>query len=199
MNTLAIDVGTKMGWAVFEDGNLLCYGTQVMKAPQGPARRLEVYNWVRLMVTRHLIEVVAVEQVDFMKQRLAYASYCHNRALLDLCTAQFGLPSHPVPTGTLKKWATGTGKATKSLMISAANERFGLDLPKLEKYADQADAILVGAWSFANRDKIGVQDEKATTRKSSRARAPRVRSVKPSNVGSGARPRSGKRGTRPGS
>jgi Holliday junction resolvasome RuvABC endonuclease subunit len=53
--------------------------------------------------------------------------------------ASNNIPVSDIPTLTLKKWATGTGKADKAMMMAEAEKRTG----KHYESDDEADAVLI--------------------------------------------------------
>ena len=63
------------------------------------------------------------------------------------CAAfEFSIPMHDVAVPTIKKWATGSGKATKEDMIKAAT-----DLDWMQVVDDNhADAMLICKWGEEN-------------------------------------------------
>lgn len=118
MKLLALDLSSNIGWAYSHDE----YGLHklIKKKNMAPAIRfLQLRNWLEtnwkyvdgivyeevhmrgLGATKFLIGLVTEVEAFAAKYRIM---------LLD-----------PVHTGTLKKWATGYGKATKEEMVCAAN------------------------------------------------------------------------------
>jgi Holliday junction resolvasome RuvABC endonuclease subunit len=57
----------------------------------------------------------------------------------------WGEPCVAVHTGTLKKFATGSGRATKIEMMAATIQHRGRDIGEIGEH--EADAILVALWA----------------------------------------------------
>jgi len=55
--------------------------------------------------------------------------------------AERQIPHEAIHTGTLKKWATGSGRADKDAMMAACEEKTGV-IPLTD---DEADAVLLAA------------------------------------------------------
>lgn len=190
---IGLDIGTRTGWSYFENGILRDSGTIVLRAEQGPARRSELYIAVRHLVASKFDKdtcILAIEEVKFSKFMLAYGSFRANKAIIELVADQSVCSFLEVPTGTLKKFATGNGHASKEDMIRAANLQHGTKLPIAKKSEDEADAIHVGAWASQSKKDQNEKPKKSTTGKRSTVG---VRNVKPSRGKRGARARSRKR------
>lgn len=65
--------------------------------------------------------------------------------VIELAAERAMVPYIGVASSTLKKWATGNGRAAKYEMVAAANEKFGLRLS--DKDHDAADALLIAEYA----------------------------------------------------
>jgi len=143
MTVLGLDLGTSTGWAINRHGAWVS-GTWDLAPSRGDSpgmrfirlrRRLNelwgAYPTVRLVVyerphhrgghpTEVLLGLVAVVQ-----------EWCAERQI----------PHEAIHTGTLKKWATGSGRADKDAMMAACEEKTGV-IPLTD---DEADAVLLAA------------------------------------------------------
>lgn len=159
-NILALDYGTKTGY---------CYGSDVITPVAGTwklAGTKEVTAWhkARLNRTRDpriarlqehlrkfpLADLVVFEDVNFSSttyQAHLWASF-RTVAWLDYPNA---VRFECVPVGTLKKFATGSGTATKEMMartLALAPSASSFDLTGLDDNA--VDAIWIWLWARHN-------------------------------------------------
>lgn len=138
MRILAIDPGTRCGWAVWEDGTIVAAGTWDLGA-----RRHEGGGMRFLRLARYLEEALcgvgAVAYEEVRRHLGVDAAHIYGGIVATLssaCEAR-GVPYTGVPVATVKKLATGKGNADKARMIAAANARWGIELrPEDENEAD---------------------------------------------------------------
>lgn len=131
MNILALDLGTKTGWAALIDGVetsgvlKLATDTELKKAKKD---RLDRRNDLRITrLFQHLalqfggtkFDWVFFEDVQFLSTQLQAQLWASLRASVWLSATQAGVNIDCLPVGTLKKFATGKGNATKEEMIAA--------------------------------------------------------------------------------
>jgi crossover junction endodeoxyribonuclease RuvC len=145
MRTLALDLGTRCGWAVFEDGAPVASGTWTLQSAR--QRRFEGggMKWLRL---RGLLDAVpavghvAVEEVRAHAGVDAAHAYGGALAVVSSWCEERSIPYEAFPVGTIKRHATGKGNAKKDAMIEAARARW----PAIQIEDDNhADALWVGA------------------------------------------------------
>ena len=129
MNTLALDLGTRCGWAIGTTANGAASGTWDL-AP-AKQRRFEGagMKWLRLrsfiddVYRMQRFERVVIEEV---RRHLGVdAAHAYGGALAvvsEWCEAN-KVPYSGVPVATIKKHATGKGNAKKDAMIAAAEAR----------------------------------------------------------------------------
>lgn len=147
---LGQDIGDSTGWAVSVDGKIKEFGIWKLKADKlGPNRdqQLGILHSKLEELKKSLGPndrlYVAVEDITFAKFRLAYAANVGRRAIMELACFRANIPLILVHSGTLKKTATGNGKAKKPEMISTAIKKFNIELPDTAASEDVADACWI--------------------------------------------------------
>lgn len=151
MSILALDLGTKLGYAIRSDSGAIVSGTidfSNRRYEGGGMRYLKFERWLEETHQAAPIKEVVFEEV---RRHLSTDSSHVYGGLLGILTAfceKKGIPYQGVSIGTIKKHATGKGNAGKPEMIAAARSR-GFD-PKDDNTAD-AIALL-----FYHLDQIGV-------------------------------------------
>lgn len=141
---LALDLGTKMGWAM--SGDPLLHGVVDLKGGRhegGGMRYLRFRKWLEEVL--EIVDVVVYEEVRRHAGTDAAHVYGGLLAILTTQCEKLNIPYTGVPVGTVKKHATGRGNASKSEMIAAAREggcRTDDD--------NEADAWAILQWGIAN-------------------------------------------------
>lgn len=165
MNILALDIATLSGFAVWSDGQRSS-GVWQLKPPKGSCDRTrQLVLWRRLEETRkrYAIDTLAYEEVAAhgrssevkckacgkpmrIQETNTQAAHVygalsgHVDFWLDMCRLP---PAHTVHVSTLKKFATGNGRATKEEMVTMAERRW----PEQRVRDDnQADALHILDW-----------------------------------------------------
>ena len=147
---LTLDPSSQTGWTMF-DGHLITSGVQKFERRRGESpgvRFLKFRGWLRKM------NKIAADLHDDGLTILAYEQPIHRggaptEVLLGFVTeiktfcAQHEIQFMNVQVGTLKKFATGDGRADKPEMVKAARKRF--NRPDLED-DNEADALHVLDW-----------------------------------------------------
>lgn len=140
MNILAIDLGTTTGWALMAQGHINS-GSKSFKPQRfegGGMRYLRFKRWLtEIKATVDTIEAVYFEEVRRHMGVDAAHAYGGFLATLTAWCEHHQIPYSGVPVGTIKKFATGRGNASKNEMIKAAwklTEVFPVD-------DNEADAI----------------------------------------------------------
>jgi Holliday junction resolvasome RuvABC endonuclease subunit len=147
MNILALDLATKTGYALRENGRTFS-GVQVCDVKRGESPGM---RFVRL--TRWLDEIGANLRTGDL---LVYEQAHHRGGAATQCgvglathalswAAVRGIEHTGVHTATLKKWATGSGKGDKAAMIARARTILGRE--PLDD--NEADAVLLLEYALA--------------------------------------------------
>lgn len=127
MTTLALDLGTKLGWAVgFGPGDVL-HGTVEFRTGRyegGGMRWLRFRKWLQGMHDNHgPITALYFEEVRAHKGTDAAHIYGGFLAQLTAWCEQREVPYRGIPVGTIKRHATGKGNSNKEAMIAAMKAR----------------------------------------------------------------------------
>jgi len=139
MKILALDLATQLGWADY-NGELILSGTEsfAVKAGDSPGLRFLMFDiWLRDMMLSGGYDVVGYEQAHLRGGPPTWVIVGMIAIMKKLC-AEFDVEFTDKHTGTIKKFATGHGKASKQDMIDAAESKF-----PYQKIIDdnQADAL----------------------------------------------------------
>ncbi len=147
---LALDLGTKTGWALWSEPTGRVSGTwkltqkrtDVCVKPFGGDARVARLFWLVLGITRsrHFAGgTVFYEDVQFSLYTLQTQLWSSFRTAVQFAAAFGGCFSvYGVPVGTLKKAGAGHGAATKDMMASALKRKY----PGLEPADDnEVDAV----------------------------------------------------------
>ena len=152
MRILGLDLATNTGWAFIGD-SVQVAGVQCFKAKFGESTGmlfLKFASWLEEVATlpRYRPELIAYEQAH--QRGRAATQVCVGLVAHSLSfAAKHKIETYPVPSMTLKKWATGKGNAGKPEMIAAALGKFGLDcVPGFERKTTCDDNI-ADAWLLA--------------------------------------------------
>lgn len=150
---LGIDVGQSLGWALVGSGTVAAYGHLELPG-KSPAELAGYVTRLVHLITMwdHPVDTLALEDVQFVSSRDAHASYWRIRTLVELAWGRHSSTVRTVPTGTLKRWATGKGNADKAAMCAAATRLTGHPFASkasggTKAQEDQADAVLVALWA----------------------------------------------------
>ena len=142
---LALDLGTRTGWAIREPGGAIVTGCADFKPRRfegGGMRYLRFTSWLD-EIRGEGIAAIWFEEVRRHAGTDAAHVYGGLMGALTAWAELRGIPYAAVPVGTIKKHATGKGNAPKAAMIEAAVAR-GFD-PKDD---NEADAIALLHWAI---------------------------------------------------
>ena len=124
---LALDLGSKMGWALSQTGSPITSGVVEFKPGRfegGGMRFLRFKNWLDdVLRFAAPIEQIVLEEVRSHVGTTAAHVYGGFLAHLTAWAEQHKIPYQGVPVGTVKKFATGKGNASKSMVIEAMVKR----------------------------------------------------------------------------
>jgi Holliday junction resolvasome RuvABC endonuclease subunit len=121
MNLLALDFGCTTGYAILHNEKILS-GTRSFKQKRlanGGLRFLKFRNWLIKIIPDYGIEKSFYEDV---KRHLGtdaahvYGGYLYHLAVV---CEEFHIPYFGLPVGSIKKAATGNGRASKDEMIQS--------------------------------------------------------------------------------
>lgn len=141
-NILALDIGTQTGWAlscVSTDTKQLDSGMQkftTKKKEHSALRWMRFKAWVNQMISEKNIHAVYYERV--MNHAGIRAGHCYGafEAIIEVACYTHNCEITGIGVGTIKKFATGKGNASKQEMVHAAYEA-GFAV----RGDDEADAI----------------------------------------------------------
>lgn len=125
MNVLALDLGTKTGYAYRCDGKTIVSGTINLAGRRGDSGGMKFINW-RAALSNLLFEVDLVAYEDVKHHTGVEAAHCYGglkAMLLEECDRR-KIPYQSFTPGQIKKHATGKGNADKMAMMSAAAHKW---------------------------------------------------------------------------
>lgn len=158
MSLLALDLGTRCGFAIRRRAGAIESGSadfspESSSEPEG-RRFLRFRAWLhdqkrRLDTAGDAIELIRYERVDFLVPGQVYAAHCWGGfwATLAAWAEHHGIPCRGVATSTLKKAATGSGRAPKPAIMAAMRGR-GFN-PASSDEADALALLFVGTMEMA--------------------------------------------------
>lgn len=151
VNILALDLGTKLGWALLPRGGQITHGTESF-APRkswSPGQRWQRFRtFLYEVVSRQNVHVIAYEDVKRHIGTDAAHAYGAFLALTELVADSHRVRLMPVGVGTIKKHWTGKGNADKAAMEAQARAR-GFR-PESD---NDADALAILHWAVAQERK----------------------------------------------
>lgn len=167
MRVLAIDPGTRLGWAYF-DGHRRESGVQTfdLKRGESPGMRWIRFNtWLETMLA---CRPGHDEATGYLRVDLVIFEQAHHRGgaatqvlngfvtRIEEACARHGIDHTALHSGTLKKWTTGSGNAKKPEMIAAVQRRF---MPEVESLIgvpelDDNEADAVALLEFARAELV---------------------------------------------
>lgn len=141
---LSVDIGSKMGWAVWYEGQPVEIGTwdvnKVHKNPDDHARWSHIFDFFDRIIKVHKITALVFEYVHPSVFLSARAAELHlgGRAILQMVAHRHGMNPVGIPVNTIKSCLV-KGGANKEQMIDAVSELgYGVEDD------NQADAVAVG-------------------------------------------------------
>ncbi len=121
-SVLALDLGSRMGWAVLTPEGLIDSGTVEFRNGRfegGGMMWLKFVSWLRHMHDTCKIGRVVFEEVAAHKGTAASHVYGGFVAHLTAWAETNAIPYEGVPVGTIKRHITGKGNANKEAVIAA--------------------------------------------------------------------------------
>jgi len=124
MTILALDLGTKTGWAINDDG-VIRSGMEDFTPKKGDhigKRYHDFIFWVADMIIDYKPEYIYYEMPHMRGRRATEVLHGYLTCLQETCYYQGADEPISVHSGTIKKFATGNGRASKEEMIEACNK-----------------------------------------------------------------------------
>lgn len=148
MKILALDLATKTGWALGDterDITMVHSGVQDFSLKRGESsgmRMLYFDRWISQMLSDHKPKIVAYE-MPHQRGGAPSQVLLGLLGILHKACAEAEIDFFSVHTASLKKFATGYGKASKEEMCKAASSIVGREI----KSNDEADALHIWNWA----------------------------------------------------
>lgn len=154
MKILAIDPGSKTGWAIVEGGAIAhCVesGVQEFSLKRGESvgmRFVRFRKWLNDLLALWRPDLIVYEQAHHRGGAATELCVGFVTRILELAVvAEPSINHMSCHSMTLKKWATGKGKSDKKAMMQVAESRcVGTSTIVLDD--NHADAILLGLWAY---------------------------------------------------
>ncbi len=150
---LALDLGTCTGWAMRERCGRICSGSQPFRPQRfegGGMRFLRFHRWLTELSqaygpsTGQVIDQVVFEEVRRHAGVDAAHAYGGFLGQLGSFCEHHRIPYQGVPVGTIKRFITGKGNASKEVVITAIR-----DLGHNPVDDNEADALALLHWAIA--------------------------------------------------
>jgi hypothetical protein len=124
INILALDLGTITGWAMRVDGKVSS-GSQTFKTTHFDCAACKYTHFQRWLWEKASckLDAVVYEAVRRHKGTIAGQTYGGFMATLQMWCDGEGICYEGVPVGTIKRFATGNGNASKLDMVNAMERR----------------------------------------------------------------------------
>lgn len=143
---LALDLGTRTGYALRRRDGTVSYGTEVFTPRKSwtPGQRWQRFRrWLAETVEREQVHAIAYERVVFGHSSASASDvYGGFKALVEMAADAHRCELLEVAVPTVKKHFTGSGRADKAAMLAEAKRRgFRPDTD------NAADALAVLSWA----------------------------------------------------
>lgn len=151
MNILAVDIGTKTGWAISYNG-MIESGVQDFSPKFGESKGMLFFKfrtWLQETLATGNINAVVYEDA-YQKGKAARRIYDGMiTRIMEVCDVN-GVEYTFIGASALKKHITGKGNASKEMMIQEAKRRYpGIIISD----DNEADALLILDWAVKERFK----------------------------------------------
>lgn len=142
---LGIDLGRRFGWAVLDSqGRHLAGGSIRLEKEHMGQRLVELANHIHRIGMAYKVDAVVVEEPPYVQNAATHRDLSAYWGVVLVEAEDRLVPYTDVAVGTLKKFATGDGRASKKDMRHAFEEHFG-SVPDDDNHADAAFCALYGA------------------------------------------------------
>ena len=148
---LAIDPGSHCGWAQLEPAGLFS-GTVHFTDDDYGWRFAHFHGWLKTRLSCD--EWLIVWEAQHHRGAAATQLGLGFQAILQMVAARYEHRRMTCHTGTLKKWATGSGKAGKPEMMAAAARLTG----RVPADDNEGDALCLLAWAGAHIETEGADE-----------------------------------------
>jgi Holliday junction resolvasome RuvABC endonuclease subunit len=146
---LALDLGTTTGWAVRSQGGAILSGSELFRPNRfdgGGMRYLRFFNWISdLDRLSGPLSMIVFEEVRRHAGTDAAHVYGGFMATLTSWAELREVPYQGTPVGTIKRFATGKGNASKPQMIEAMRAKGFTPADD-----NEADALALLLWAVEN-------------------------------------------------
>ena len=142
MVVLALDLGTKAGWALYNGDKILSgvedFSLKLSEKNRQGKRFEKLETFVNLMHQKHNINYVFFEKImQHHKSRAAAAIYSGFWAILINSCEKNNIAYEGVPVGTIKRFIAGRGNASKEEVIESVKNKGFTNI----KDDNEADAL----------------------------------------------------------
>lgn len=125
-NVLSLDIATHCGYYSTHEAGTWNFSQKTGRS--AIEQHLVFYETLKAFIQKHNIKLIVAEDVNVKGQFIAMRKLSEFRGILFLICAQLGLPEPKfINVSTVKKWATGDGKADKKKMIEFCKKRWNID------------------------------------------------------------------------
>jgi Holliday junction resolvasome RuvABC endonuclease subunit len=156
MNILALDIGICTGYAIYSihgagirNTTTILSGVKTFEFKRGDSpdiRFLKFQRWVKYVVKTYDIKFIIYEK-PFLRGGAASDFLKGFMLIIRMVAVECGASYKGIMGTTLKKYATGNGRASKEDMVLTASQRYGK-----VKDDNQADALHLLAYARENYD-----------------------------------------------
>jgi Holliday junction resolvasome RuvABC endonuclease subunit len=154
MNALALDLGTQTGYAILKDGQITIGTKKLRRGKEASGvRALDFYRWLNQTIQEYSIGQVYFERVYAHSGSEAAHLYGYFMYTLAAVCEELHVKCTGIPVTTIKKYATGSGRATKGEMMDFAKRR-GFN-PVDDNSADALAILLTGLNALNSQQNCG--------------------------------------------
>lgn len=150
MNILALDLGTKCGYALETTSGSIVSGTWNLTPSKFDSTGQRYVTFRQALLKKHTIWPISKVYYEEVRAHMAVDAahvYGGMVAILQTFCLENGIEYQGVPVGTIKKHATGKGNAKKPAMVAAAIKLY----PAINVVDDNhADALCILNWVGAD-------------------------------------------------
>jgi len=143
-NVFALDLGSTIGWSLVDPKGRFEIGGEMELIGENRAQKLQHFmSWLDMYLTDNAerIEFVIFER-PFTRGLPATRMLWGYAGIVEALATEYGFAVVDELPTSIKKFATGSGKASKETMIEIASEKAGLELGEHE-----SDAYLLGLYA----------------------------------------------------